>query len=91
MDAHAHAAKRVIVPAARGAKWTREGCWGGGAVSQSRPGGTEAFREKMRFVPRRYDRSPHTTPHVVTPTAEHESMFVLFITFVRTVFNARAH
>jgi hypothetical protein len=54
--------------------------------------GTEAFCEKMRFVPRRYDyRSPHTTPHVVTPTAEHESMFVLFITFVRTVFNARAH
>lgn len=45
----------------------------------------------MRFVPRRNVPSPHTTPHVVTPTAEHESMFVLFITFVRTVFNARAH
>ena len=53
--------------------------------------GTKAFRKKMRFVPRRYVPSPHTTPHVVTPTAEHESMFVLFITFVRTVFNARAH
>lgn len=66
------------------------GRWGSFPFSSR---GTEANkRKKMRFVPRRYDdRSPHTTPHVVTPTAEHESMFVLFITFVRTVFNARAH
>ena len=89
-DAHAHAAKRVIVPDARGEQWMREG-WGGGEVSWSRPGGPRLFLcRKDAFRPETVCRSPHTTPHVVAPTAEKDSMFVLFITFLRTVFNARA-